>query len=1280
MQFCNNLGDDSLEEKLRRIVEDINKGVKIPEPEELQKQACHETLNKLMRGSTRQKAAVKLLMVCSYLNPQDIWYKLLEKGLVHPDTPSWFREMMSTEKEFKATIGILTDHHLLSADEEIASFTIHDRIQTFIQTFIKDSRHIDKKEYLHLALSSVGFSNCSSYHMRTRAIRRRLFPHVVALLEPLRKGEGSGPTGFRIDKLSKLQQEAISHLLEDPDEKGDPAKTFQPCGEILGLYLSIKGPEEVVDIAESLYDSVKNSESEVDKFEVGFLLGVASYRLKRYNRSLEIGTLLQAMVSNAEVPDDASVMSAGILCHLSRYRMDKSKIRDAQLGIEEIVSRTRKLFPHSVRLIWNLQDLAVLYLDGESTRASEVYKEILEETVRIIGTVDGQVVITTPYIHERILDAAANTTVETKEDLDSMETDRVELHKRAWRGLCKYWGEAHEYSLREAEELAWIYDDEGHYNESIEVRLKLSSLLQDFTQSEKDRISHNLRRLADAYIKKADNLINESTDKNESQAESTAYEENLLRALEVLQQNKKFLRSDVAALAIQFGVAIRYANISNYGKAIQLIEDAVSALKELPNSTNEHSNLSVALSTLAKYHAQADHTQNADKVLEELRALPVDGNDIELSISILGQKAEACNGCGHPEWAIPYYKQVRELKVCKQKLRPDDIDILDLDYEIGCAARKADQFDHAKEVLQALVKTIDGRRQQLGVEKQNPDKDQNDTRYTSLRYHSTRLIGIILLEQPEPDFARAKESFSEALSGFQQLGNFEDVAYTLLDLLEVGVVQNFQEPGKSFEYYFNKLIQLYAEHPPEVPKWILGKASLYQGVIANRAGRYHDGEISLKRSLLELLQERTPVEGLIVNAECFLRVSYWKQGKVTDAIDLIQRRSKSVLKTMVDRDVVDSTMLHHALEQVVIHALFDNYQESIPLAIALLSICERIYSANNCRTLSVFQVLRGVEDMQRLGGDSLYKVSISDDGWLEFYNGEKEDILWTTLQPKRIKAHGSHLLPEEMWQIKLLCGKPDEVLDELPDHIRDNLEFNSPPVGKTWPRSWTFVPGPSQTVDGKWSIPLRIAGAPVIIPVPWRYPLMSTVSVTPPGDPHETISSAAPVTRTLVEDVFGVFDFARGFYLLLNGLLQLVVDDEFDVEWALAHKPSRFGGLKVEYVHMELTPTAGRDRIGREPSQEPVRLQVHSIVLARRKGKNKSATENARLGLKVRSNGLGNRNAGREFLTTSSHSLWKVAHRWSFSKLFPMKETPPHWIERVEVTDESCELVRIFKV
>jgi hypothetical protein len=267
-----------------------------------------------------------------------------------------------------------------------------------------------------------------------------------------------------------------------------------------------------------------------------------------------------------------------------------------------------------------------------------------------------------------------------------------------------------------------------------------------------------------------------------------------------------------------------------------------------------------------------------------------------------------------------------------------------------------------------------------------------------------------------------------------------------------------------------------------------------------------------------------------------------------------------------------------------------------------------------------------------------------------------------------------------MWQIKLLCGKPDEVLDELPDHIRDNLEFNSPPVGKTWPRSWTFVPGPSQTVDGKWSIPLRIAGAPVIIPVPWRYPLMSTVSVTPPGDPHETISSAAPVTRTLVEDVFGVFDFARGFYLLLNGLLQLVVDDEFDVEWALAHKPSRFGGLKVEYVHMELTPTAGRDRIGREPGQEPVRLQVHSIVLARRKGKNKSATENARLGLKVRSNGLGNRNAGREFLTTSSHSLWKVAHRWSFSKLFPMKETPPHWIERVEITDESCELVRIFKV
>ncbi len=1079
-----------------------------------------------------------------------------------------------------------------------------------------------------------------------------------------------------------MQQEAISHLLEDPDEKGDPPKTLQPCSEILHLYLSIKGseegPEEVVDILESLYDNIKDSESEVDKFEVGFLLGVAYYRLKRYNRSLKMGILLQAMLSKAEVSDDAFVMSAGILCHLSRYRIDKSKLRDAQLGIEEIVSRTRKLFPHSVQLIWNLQDLAVLYLDGESSRASDIYKEILEETVRIVGTVDGQVVITTPYIHERILDAAANTTVETEEDLNSMETDRIELHKRAWRGLCKYWGEAHEYSLREAEELAWIYDDEGLYNESIEVRLKLSLLLQDFAQTEKDRISHNLRRLANAYMKKADSLINESTDKNESQAESTAYEENLLKALEVL-QNKKFLQSDVPALAIQFGVATRYANISNYEKAIQLIEDTVSALKGLPNSTNEYKNLSAALSTLAQYHAQANHTEDADKVLEELRALPVDGNNIESTIYILEQKIDACNSCRHPDWAILYYKQIRELKVSKQELRPDDIDILNLDYEIGCAARKTDQFAHAKEVLQTLVKTVDERKQQLGVEKQNPEKAQNDTRYTFLRYTSTRLIGIILLEQPEPDFARAKESFEEALSGFQDLGNFEGVAYTLLDLLELGLVQDLHEPDKGFDFYFNELMQLNAENPPAVTKWMLGKASLYQGLIANRAGRYHDGEISLKRSLLELLQERTPIEELIVNAECFLRVSYWKQGKLTDAIDLIQRRSKSVLKKMFDENMTDSAMLQHGLEQVVVHELLDDYRASIQLAKLLLEICESIYPANDSRTLSIFQVLQGVEDMHRYGRDSQYKVSLSDDGWLIFYNGEKEDILWTTLRPKSIKVHGSHLLPEEMWQIKLLCGKLDEVLDELPDHIRDNLEFNPPPEGKIWPRSWTFVPGPSQTMDGKWSIPLRIAGAPVIIPVPWRYPLMSDVSVTPPGDPHETISPAAPVTRTIVEDVFGVFEFARGFYLLLDGLLQLVVDEEFDVEWALTHKPNRFGGLKVEYVRMELTPTAGREHVGREPGQEPVRLQVHSIVLARRKGKNKSATENARLGLKVRSNGQGNQSAGREFLTTSSHSLWKIAHRWSFSKLFPMKDTPPHWIERVEVTDESGELVRIFK-
>jgi len=119
-----------------------------------------------------------------------------------------------------------------------------------------------------------------------------------------------------------------------------------------------------------------------------------------------------------------------------------------------------------------------------------------------------------------------------------------------------------------------------------------------------------------------------------------------------------------------------------------------------------------------------------------------------------------------------------------------------------------------------------------------------------------------------------------------------------------------------------------------------------------------------------------------------------------------------------------------------------------------------------------------------------------------------------------------------------------ELLHHLPTHLQDDIEFKVQPDGTDAPCTWTFYPSPEQA-ELATPVPLEIKGIPVIIPATPPYPLVAGSS--PPPDPWDkTIDPSSDLDSAMVRTILDLYDFAIGFYLLMNGNIQIIVTSEFD--------------------------------------------------------------------------------------------------------------------------------------
>ncbi|KAH6876043.1 hypothetical protein BKA58DRAFT_419428 [Alternaria rosae] len=216
----------------------------------------------------------------------------------------------------------------------------------------------------------------------------------------------------------------------------------------------------------------------------------------------------------------------------------------------------------------------------------------------------------------------------------------------------------------------------------------------------------------------------------------------------------------------------------------------------------------------------------------------------------------------------------------------------------------------------------------------------------------------------------------------------------------------------------------------------------------------------------------------------------------------------------------------------------------------------------------------------------------------------------------------------------------------LPDDWKWDVEYNVTYTKYGSQRGcWTCTP---MEPDKPAHYPLAIANAPLVLPVEYHWPPVSGVAPPPDPRPAAPIDCRAEVSLNLIKDIFLTFEGRIGFYFLINGLLQVVVPEDFDATWASSHLPHKYGGLKVCYIEQTLEPTmlpartgttertfdrsslvplgtSGSSPIARTPAQSLANipsLKLNDFIEARPKSNHRSEKFSGRVGLKVSRTGI----------------------------------------------------------
>jgi hypothetical protein len=135
-----------------------------------------------------------------------------------------------------------------------------------------------------------------------------------------------------------------------------------------------------------------------------------------------------------------------------------------------------------------------------------------------------------------------------------------------------------------------------------------------------------------------------------------------------------------------------------------------------------------------------------------------------------------------------------------------------------------------------------------------------------------------------------------------------------------------------------------------------------------------------------------------------------------------------------------------------------------------------------------------------------------------------------------------HILKNEVENIET-DGK--DVWNLIPEVWKWDLEYHTVHRADGTRRGcWTCTPLES---DEPKLYPLTIASAPVVLPVEHQWPPAAGLNPPPDPRPSTPIDCSRELPLDTIRDLFLTFEGSVGFYILISGLIQVIVPDDFDL-------------------------------------------------------------------------------------------------------------------------------------
>jgi len=179
---------------------------------------------------SQSDAAANLLMLCSFLDGQDIWYGLFKPILdsnivrntpfVDTEVPPWLADCIRHKLDFKENMGLLLEYSFIDAKNESSSYSIHSVLHSWCFHLCKETM----ASMGPLALMTVVCATFSEARFNRFLAMRRLLPHCDRicstlqwlLREAVRNEKDLDPISFACHFLAHLH---LDHGKSEDAEK-----------------------------------------------------------------------------------------------------------------------------------------------------------------------------------------------------------------------------------------------------------------------------------------------------------------------------------------------------------------------------------------------------------------------------------------------------------------------------------------------------------------------------------------------------------------------------------------------------------------------------------------------------------------------------------------------------------------------------------------------------------------------------------------------------------------------------------------------------------------------------------------------------------------------------------------------------------------------------------------------------------------------------------------------------------------------------------------------------